>query len=81
MAPWLSTAPRDPHCVGGPSVLLAAKPALALALALHELATNATKYGALSNETGSVDLRWHVVHEGGMSRFCLTWTEQAARRS
>ncbi|CAO4178702.1 Blue-light-activated histidine kinase [Methylorubrum populi] len=62
--------------VGGPSVLLAAKPALALALALHELATNATKYGALSNESGSVDLRWHVVQEGGMSRFRLTWTEQ-----
>ncbi|MGX5774859.1 PAS domain S-box protein [Methylorubrum zatmanii] len=62
--------------VCGPSVLLAAKPALALALALHELATNAAKYGALSNETGSIDLRWHVVHEGGASRFCLTWSEQ-----
>ena len=60
----------------GPNVPLAAKPALALALALHELATNAAKYGALSNESGSVDLRWHVVHEGGAPRFCLTWSEQ-----
>ncbi len=36
----------------GPNVPLAAKPALALALALHELATNAAKYGALSNDSG-----------------------------
>ncbi|KMO44232.1 histidine kinase [Methylobacterium tarhaniae] len=60
----------------GPDVRLAAKPALALALALHELATNAAKYGGLSNEAGSVDLRWHVVHEGDTPRFCLTWSEQ-----
>lgn len=61
---------------GGPNVLLAAKPALSLALALHELATNAVKYGALSNETGIVELRWHVVHESDAPRFCLTWSEQ-----
>ena len=60
----------------GPDVHLAAKPALSLALALHELATNAAKYGALSNETGTVDLRWHVVHEGDAPHFCLTWLEQ-----
>ena len=61
---------------GGPNVLLAAKPALSLALALHELATNAVKYGSLSNETGVVDLRWHVIHEGESPQFCLTWSEQ-----
>ncbi|MEE7490276.1 PAS domain S-box protein [Methylobacterium oryzae CBMB20] len=61
--------------VVGPGVLLAAKPALALALALHELATNAAKYGALSTAEGSVDLRWHVVHEAAEPRFCLTWSE------
>ncbi|KQP74859.1 histidine kinase [Methylobacterium sp. Leaf111] len=60
----------------GPNVPLAAKAALALALALHELGTNAAKYGALSNEAGTVDLRWHVVHEGDAPRFCLTWSEQ-----
>ncbi|GJD57984.1 PAS domain-containing protein [Methylobacterium dankookense] len=62
---------------GGPNVLLSAKAALSLALALHELATNAAKYGALSNEGGVVDLRWHVVHEGDAPRFRLTWSEQA----
>ncbi|PIK73088.1 histidine kinase, partial [Methylobacterium frigidaeris] len=61
--------------ISGPNVLLAARAALALALALHELATNAAKYGALSNESGVVELRWHVVHEGDAPRFCLTWSE------
>jgi two-component sensor histidine kinase len=56
-------------------VLLAAQPALSLALALHELATNAAKYGALSNETGVVELIWHVVHKAEEPRFCLNWAE------
>ncbi|TXM72497.1 PAS domain-containing protein [Methylobacterium sp. WL69] len=60
----------------GPNVPLSAKAALALALALHELATNATKYGAIANEAGTIDLRWHVVHEGVAPRFCMTWSEQ-----
>jgi len=62
--------------VSGPNVPLSAKAALALALALHELATNAAKYGAMSNDAGTVDLRWHVVHEDGAPRFALTWSEQ-----
>ncbi|EIZ86817.1 PAS sensor protein [Methylobacterium sp. GXF4] len=62
--------------ISGPNVLLAAKPALSLALALHELATNAAKYGALSNESGIVELRWHVIHDDTAPRFCLTWSEQ-----
>ncbi|MBE7200945.1 MAG: PAS domain S-box protein [Parafilimonas terrae] len=60
----------------GPDVPLSAKAALALALSLHELATNAAKYGALSVEAGGVDLRWHIVHEGEIPRFSLTWSEQ-----
>ncbi|MBA9070236.1 PAS domain S-box-containing protein [Methylobacterium sp. RAS18] len=60
----------------GPHVPWSAKATLALALSLHELATNAAKYGALSNDSGSVDLRWHVVHDGDAPRFRLTWSEQ-----
>jgi len=41
--------------VDGPGLLLPPKPALAIALAVHELATNATKYGALSNEQRKVN--------------------------
>ena len=44
----------------GPRVLLQPTPAQTLALALHELATNAAKYGALSSETGTVKLSWEV---------------------
>jgi PAS domain S-box-containing protein len=44
--------------LSGPPIWLAPRAALAIALALHELGTNAVKYGALSSEKGSVDLEW-----------------------
>ena len=56
---------------GGPSIALSPKQALALSIALHELATNAAKYGALSNATGRVDLEWRCDGEA----FILVWTE------
>jgi PAS domain S-box-containing protein len=42
----------------GPDVALEPRQALSLALAVHELATNATKYGALSNQDGMIDISW-----------------------
>jgi two-component sensor histidine kinase len=57
--------------VSGPEVELQAKPALALALAIHELATNATKYGALSRK-GKVDVLWSNDSENG---FRFSWIE------
>lgn len=56
----------------GPELFLTPRAANALSLALHELATNAVKFGALSVETGRVDLRWQPLKGGG---FELTWTE------
>jgi PAS domain S-box-containing protein len=44
----------------GPGVMLTPQTAVSLALALHELGTNATKYGALSNETGRIEISWRV---------------------
>jgi PAS domain S-box-containing protein len=61
--------------LSGPSVRLEARIAVALALALHELATNAVKYGALSNEAGRVALDWHLVSRAGGARLRLTWRE------
>lgn len=55
----------------GPSVNLEPKTAVALGLALHELATNASKYGALSTTAGRVAVRW--TRSGKHLR--LTWTE------
>lgn len=60
----------------GPSVLLAPEPATAFALSLHELATNAAKYGALSSERGRLTVAWDVAApDGGPARFSLTWQE------
>src|SRR5690606_1382352 len=49
----------------GPDVPLDPRQALALAMAIHELGSNAAKYGALSNETGRVELRWSMTIDGG----------------
>jgi PAS domain S-box-containing protein len=52
--------------VAGPPARVGPKQAIALAMAMHELATNAAKYGALSNASGRVDLTWEP--EGGAHR-------------
>ena len=57
--------------VEGPALDLEPKTAVAMALAMHELATNAVKYGALSTPAGRVEVRWSA--EG--RRLNLTWRE------
>lgn len=61
--------------VGGPVVRLTPKQALALSIALHELATNAAKYGALSTDAGHVKLTWDVRPEGAGEMLHLAWCE------
>ena len=56
----------------GPNFRLKPKSVVALSMALHELGTNALKYGALSGERGSVTLRWSTDD----GRFRLRWQEQ-----
>jgi PAS domain S-box-containing protein len=62
--------------IDGPNVWLTPKQALALSMTLHELATNATKYGALSNNAGTVQVSWVVATLDGSGELELTWTEQ-----
>ncbi|MBL6080205.1 PAS domain S-box protein [Belnapia sp. T18] len=65
---------RAPRVVlDGPSVLLGPSAAQAISMALHELATNATKHGALSMPGGVVRLSWALDHPAGLLRIC--WSE------
>lgn len=56
----------------GPELFLTPRAANALSLALHELATNAVKFGALSTDVGRVEVSWTRTPEGG---FELIWVE------
>jgi PAS domain S-box-containing protein len=63
--------------IQGPRVRLSPRQSLSLALALHELGTNAIKHGALSNETGHVEIAWNVALEADAvaRRLRLSWRE------
>ena len=62
--------------IAGDNVYLPPKTTLSLAIALHELATNAVKYGAFSNETGTVTIDWTTVPAATGDRLVLRWTER-----
>lgn len=61
--------------IEGPPVMLSSKQALTLALAVNELATNALKYGALSNGHGEVRVEWRAGRPGTDDEFRLEWVE------
>ncbi len=65
---------RNRFEVEGPAVHLDPKRALALGMGFHELATNAAKYGALSNATGTVRVTWTIDPDGKFLR--LSWEER-----
>jgi two-component sensor histidine kinase len=60
----------------GPMMLLPSRAAIPIAMALHELATNAVKHGALSAEGGQVDLSWSCSGEGTEPAITLAWEER-----
>jgi PAS domain S-box-containing protein len=61
--------------VAGPPVPLPAMAAQALGLALHELATNAVKYGALAQPSGELTVNWEVRSEKSPASLALEWVE------
>lgn len=66
--------------IAGPAVLLQSKAAESIALAIHELATNAAKHGALSRPGGSVAVNWDVGQDGATPRLLIDWREQGGPR-
>ena len=72
LAPYAQGA--EAHvAMDGPDVELAPNDALSLGLAIHELATNAAKYGALSTPEGRVHVRWELL---GEDRARIAWHER-----
>jgi two-component sensor histidine kinase len=72
LAPYLCEGASNVRVSGLP-IAFNAKCALTLGMAIHELATNAAKYGALSTNAGSVDIAWDVDSQHNHLRIC--WTE------
>jgi len=62
--------------IDGPAVRLSPPQAVAMALALHELATNAIKYGALARDGGRVEIDWNLSHDHlGARHMAFLWRE------
>jgi PAS domain S-box-containing protein len=71
----LGLAESDRFKASGPAVVLGPQAALAFSLVLHELATNASKYGALSAEVGHIEIVWSVKHKEGAEHLMFSWRE------
>jgi two-component sensor histidine kinase len=69
-------AGSDRLSIDGPPIKLRSQAANTLGLAMHELATNAAKYGALSNKSGRVSVSWAISDDApGTRRFRMRWHE------
>jgi two-component system CheB/CheR fusion protein len=62
--------------ISGPRLRLQPRAAETLGLAVHELATNAVKHGALSQPSGRVDVSWHIMDGGEPPHLRLDWVER-----
>lgn len=66
--------------IGSPDCILRPREALNFALVIHELATNAAKYGALTVPGGRITVDWHIAENEGASRLVLDWRESGGPR-
>ena len=76
LAPYASDDDGPPRVtIGGPAIRLSPNAAVTMNMAIHELATNAAKYGALSARRGRLEVRWRLDGTGSPPRLDLTWSE------
>jgi two-component system CheB/CheR fusion protein len=75
LAPWRDEAWPERVQLRGEDLQLTPKVALALSMAMHELTTNATKYGALSVPEGRVEVSWEINQAGALPWLSLRWQE------
>jgi two-component sensor histidine kinase len=80
LAPFRNDSAPRRIVTGGPAIVLLERTAGGLALALHELATNALKYGALSVEDGTASLTWSQEDRDGKWYFVMVWKETGGPR-
>jgi len=74
LQPYLLNNPERIKMLG-PKVPLSPRLAVVLSMIVHEIATNAAKYGALSNDTGRVALDWEVIDENLKRKLRMIWRE------
>jgi two-component sensor histidine kinase len=74
LQPYLLNNPERVRMFG-PNVPLSPRLAVVLSMIVHEIATNAAKYGSLSNDTGTVTLDWEVITENAKPKLRLIWAE------
>jgi two-component sensor histidine kinase len=74
LQPYVINSPERVR-MSGPRVPLSPRLSVVLSMIIHEIATNAAKYGALSNDTGTVRVDWEAVGENGKPELRLVWAE------
>ncbi len=74
LVPYVGEA-SDRVVISGEGLALDREPAIALEMVFHELVTNAVKYGALSNDTGTIGVKWKSVNEDDGPHALIEWIE------
>jgi two-component sensor histidine kinase len=75
----LHAAETERSAIAGPEVRLTPKAAELMSLVIHELATNAVKYGALSQSPAKISIIWEIAHDFGSPSLHFEWVESGVR--
>ncbi len=75
LAPWIRDTEEARIVLAGPDVVLPVRMVTPIGLMIHELATNAAKYGALSAAAGRVTVGWEIADGGAARKLVLRWKE------